>query len=373
MKPTNMSPPTYNPSAKIHGASAATTPSFEGQTFLVTGGAGFIGSHTVRALLQQGASVVALDNFDPFYDPAIKHQNLAPFAQHPRFELWQQDLQNVAALEQLFQAHGRAFQSGGIIHLAALAGVRPSLANPAAYLETNVQATLALLECAKSYEVARIVFASSSSVYGDCPDQAPFDENLPIQRPISPYAATKVMAESLLHTYHHLYGLQVAILRFFTVYGPGQRPDLAIHKFTRLIDEGRAIPVYGAGHTERDYTYIDDVIQGVLAALRYTEEPFDIFNLGENQTVALRQLIHLIENALGKTALLDYQPAQPGDVRVTCANIEKAQRLLGYRPTTKIAEGIPKFVAWYQQMKEKTNGIHSLGAEPDTLSAVNLK
>lgn len=322
------------------------------KTYLVTGGAGFIGSHLVRALLNAGAEVVVADEFNDFYDPAVKEHNVAEFAHHPRFRLYRQDIREFIGLRDIFERHGGGFREGGIVHLAARAGVRPSLSEPRLYLDTNVTGTLNLAELAREFGVQKFVFASSSSVYGDSPERVPFSEEQDISKPISPYASTKAMGESLLYTYSHLYDLQVVALRFFTVYGAGQRPDLAIHKFTRLIDEGKPIPMFGDGSTRRDYTYIDDIIQGVMAAIAYDQTPYEIFNLGESQTTELAVLIQLIEEALGKQAVIERQPMQPGDVSVTYADISKAKRLLGYNPQTKIREGIPRFVDWYQTWKE---------------------
>lgn len=321
---------------------------YANKTFLVTGGAGFIGSHLVKQLLEREAAVICIDDFNDFYDPQIKEENLRPFAKHPKFQLHKTDIRDNKALTEIFETHASALQQGGIVHLAARAGVRPSLAEPRLYLETNVTGTLNLAELARVYGIRKFVFASSSSVYGDCAgDAKPFIETQDISKPISPYASTKAMGESLLHTYSHLHGLQVVALRFFTVYGPGQRPDLAIHKFTRLIDQGKAIPVFGDGTTRRDYTYIDDIMQGVLASIEYDKTPYEIFNLGESQTTSLSDLIQCIESNLGKTAIINRQPMQPGDVSITYADISKAKKILGYNPTTKIPEGIPKFMDWY--------------------------
>lgn len=317
------------------------------KTYLVTGGAGFIGSHLVRNLLERGDAVVCLDDFNDFYDPRIKEENVAPFEKNPNFRLYRADIRDWNTLSEVFENHGKSLRDGGIVHLAARAGVRPSLTEPRLYLETNVTGTLNLAEMARAHDIKKFVFASSSSVYGDSPETVPFREDQDISKPISPYASTKAMGESLLHTYSHLHNLQVVALRFFTVYGPGQRPDLAIHKFTRLIDEGKPIPVFGDGTTRRDYTYVDDIMQGVLASIEYDKTPYEIFNLGESQTTTLSELIQCIESALGKKAVIDRKPMQPGDVSVTYADISKAKKLLGYHPTTKIPEGIPKFVDWY--------------------------
>ncbi|MBY0402609.1 MAG: GDP-mannose 4,6-dehydratase [Cyanobacteria bacterium] len=336
---------------------------YAGKTYLVTGGAGFIGSHLTRALLERDAQVLVLDEFNDFYDPAIKEGNIKPFldsdwGRSGQFQLHRVDLRNAQAVESVIKGLSpselASFRAGGFVHLAARAGVRPSLTQPHLYLETNVTATLHLAELARQYQVPKFVFASSSSVYGDSPETVPFHEKQDISKPISPYASTKAMGESLLHTYSHLHGLQVVCLRFFTVYGPSQRPDLAIHKFTRLIDQGKSIPVFGDGTTRRDYTYIDDIIQGVLGAIAYDKTSYEIINLGESQTTSLSELISAIENALGKKAIQDPQPLQPGDVSITYADITKAKKLLGYNPQTKVAEGIPKFVEWYHQYYQST-------------------
>jgi len=270
----------------------------------------------------------------------------------PGFQVLRVDIRDAAAVRGVVAEAAPALADGAIVHLAARAGVRPSLAEPRLYLETNVTGTLNLVEAAREFGVRRFVFASSSSVYGERSAAAgPFREDQDVSKPISPYASTKVMGESLLHTYSHLHGLRVLALRFFTVYGPAQRPDLAIHKFTRLIDRGEPVPLFGDGSTQRDYTYIDDIVQGVLAALAYDETRFEIFNLGESRTVALSRLIELIEQALGKKARIARQPLQPGDVPLTHADISKARRLLGYEPTTPIEEGIRRFVAWHREQQ----------------------
>ncbi len=303
--------------------------------------------------MDAGASVVVIDDFNPFYDPAIKEANLRPM-EGPRLSVYKADIRDAATLARIFDQHldsrGRSFD--GIIHLAARAGVRPSLTEPYLYLQTNVDGTFHLAELARVHRIKKFIFASSSSVYGDSPNQVPFREDQDISRPISPYAASKAMAENLLYTYHHLYSLNMVILRFFTVYGPGQRPDLAIHKFTRLIDQGQPLPVFGDGSTRRDYTYIDDILQGIAGAIEYDKTPYEVFNLGESQTVTLTALIQHIESALGKSAILHRQPLQPGDVSVTYADISKAQQLLNYQPTTPISIGIPRFVEWYLSQKQ---------------------
>lgn len=313
--------------------------------FLVTGGAGFIGSHLCERLLAGGHAVWALDDLNPFYDPAIKQQNLreAAAAGGARFNFIQGELNDPSKLMEL--CAGVRFDQ--IIHLAARAGVRPSLEEPALYQRVNVEGTVNLLEAARLHGVKKITIASSSSVYG-VNAKVPFSETDPIFSAISPYAASKLACEALGHVYHHLYGLDVAMLRFFTVYGPRQRPDLAIHKFARLITDGKPIPVFGDGSTARDYTYITDILDGILACTRQ-EFGYEIFNLGESQTVTLSRLIELLETALGRKAVLQRQPAQPGDVPITYANIEKARARLGYAPGVKIDHGIPLFVEWFRR------------------------
>jgi len=307
---------------------------------LVTGGAGFIGSHVCAQLAIEGYEVSALDDFNDYYDPQIKRANIAALG--TGLVLREGDIRNARFVQDVI-AEGK-FES--IIHLAARAGVRPSLIDPMLYIETNIVGTQNLLDAAHKSGVSKFVFASSSSVYG-LAKVVPFSEELPLPQTLSPYAATKIAGEQLCGNYAHLYGMPVVCLRFFTVYGPGQRPDLAIHKFTDAIHHGRSIPQYGDGSTRRDYTYIDDIVQGVLGALRYKGPAFDIFNLGENQTTTLSELIAEIERALGKKALIERLPEQQGDMPLTSADISKARQLLGYNPTTKIHEGIPKFVEWY--------------------------
>jgi len=311
---------------------------------LVTGGAGFIGSHLVDRLLSEARwQVTVVDDLNDFYSPEIKRRNIAEHLGSPNYRLIQADIRDWTALQQVFAE--REFDL--VIHLAARAGVRPSLEEPLLYTETNVNGTMNLLELARQHGIPRFVFGSSSSVYG-INSKVPFAEDDRIHQPISPYAATKAAGELLCHTYSHLYGIQVTCLRFFTVYGARQRPDLAVHKFAKLITEGRPIQVFGDGTTRRDYTYVDDIIAGVRAAMDYDATPFEIFNLGESQTVELNELISLLEDALGRNALVDRQPLQPGDVPITFADITKAREMLGYDPQTKIADGIPKFVEWFR-------------------------
>ncbi len=311
---------------------------------LVTGGAGFIGSHLVGKLLAEGDwQITIVDDLNDFYSPEIKRANLALLTGSPDVEFVEADIRNFAALEPVFER--TKFDT--IVHLAARAGVRPSLLEPQLYIETNINGTTNLLELARQHGVRQFVFGSSSSVYGEN-KKVPFAEDDPIFRPISPYAATKAAGELICHTYSHLFDIRTVCLRFFTVYGARQRPDLAIHKFARLIDEGKPIPVFGDGTTRRDYTYIDDIIQGVRAAMAFDASMHEVFNLGESETTELSRLIELLEDALGKKAIIDRQPSQPGDVPITFADISKARRMLDYNPTTKIENGIPKFVEWFR-------------------------
>lgn len=313
--------------------------------FLVTGGAGFIGSHVCERLLHAGHAVWAFDDLNPFYDPALKRRNLRDIeALAQPFEFVRGDLTDPTALDELLG--GVRFDQ--IIHLAARAGVRPSLDEPALYQRVNVEGTVNLLEAARRHGVKKLILASSSSVYG-VNAQVPFRESDPIFHAISPYAASKLACEALGHVYHHVYGLDVVMLRFFTVYGPRQRPDLAIHKFARLIAAGQPIPFYGDGTTARDYTYITDTVDGLLACTK-KQFGFDLFNLGESQTVTLSRLVELLEAALGKKAILDRQPPQPGDVPITYADIAKAEEKLGYHPKVKIEEGIRRFVEWFRSV-----------------------
>lgn len=311
---------------------------------LITGGAGFIGSHLVDRLLGDGgARVTVVDNFNDFYDPAIKRANLSAQLRRDDFELIEADIADSRAMNDLFARS----EFDSVVHLAARAGVRPSLEDPLACEETNVRGTFTLLEAARRSRVPKFIFGSSSSVYG-VNSKVPFSEDDRVANPISPYAATKIAGEAACHVYSHLYGLRVVCLRFFTVYGARQRPDLAIHKFTRLISEGQPIPIFGDGSTKRDYTYIDDIIAGTLAAMKYDQSRFEVINLGESQTVELRRLVELLERALGKRAIIDHRPIQPGDVPVTFADISKARRLLGYDPRTSIEAGIDLFVDWFK-------------------------
>ena len=312
--------------------------------FLVTGGAGFIGSHVCERLLRDGHFVWALDDLNPFYDPALKRNNLREIQTLAKpFEFIYGDITDRAALDELFSS----VKFDQIIHLAARAGVRPSLEEPALYQRVNVEGTVNLLEAARLNGVKKVVIASSSSVYG-VNSKVPFSESDPIFSAISPYAASKLACEALGHVYHHIYGMDVTMLRFFTVYGPRQRPDLAIHKFAKLISSGKPIPAFGDGSTARDYTYVDDIVDGVIASTK-KDFGYEIFNLGESQTVKLDELIILLEKALGKKAVINRQPPQPGDVPTTFADISKARTKLDYNPKIKIEQGIPLFVEWFQK------------------------
>ena len=314
------------------------------KNLLITGGAGFIGSHLVDRLLATNVErVTVIDDFNDFYDPSIKRDNIREHLKDPRYSLNEADIRDHATLAQTFKANN--FDC--VIHLAARAGVRPSLSEPQLYTETNINGTLNLLELARSGNVKQFVFGSSSSVYG-INAKVPFSEDDPIRQPISPYAATKGAGELLCHTYSHLYGLRCVCLRFFTVYGPRQRPDLAIHKFAKLISQRKPIPVFGDGSTRRDYTYVDDIIDGVMAAIDYDQSNYEVINLGESRTVELNELISLLEKELDAHAVIDRQPPQPGDVPQTYADISKARALLGYQPKTQIEEGLRRFVEWFR-------------------------
>ena len=309
---------------------------------LVTGGAGFIGSHLVEALLADGHSVSVVDDFNDFYDPRIKSKNLEGV--FSRIRLHKIDIRNREAVIGALDEE----RPETVVHLAARAGVRPSVQHPDLYIATNINGTFHLLEAARQCGVRRFVFASSSSVYG-ASAVTPFREDQVLTQTLSPYASTKLAGEQLCSCYSYLYEIGVVCLRFFTVYGPRQRPDLAIHKFTNLIHEGKPIDVYGDGSARRDFTYVDDIIQGVMASIRYDAAQFDIFNLGENQTIELRDVITEIENALGKKATINILPPVPGDMPATHADISKAQSLLNYAPKTGIRTGVRRFVAWYLQ------------------------
>jgi UDP-glucuronate 4-epimerase len=310
---------------------------------LVTGAAGFIGSHLSERLTSDGWDVVGLDNFDPFYSEEVKRRNIAGLVSSGKFELIEGDIRDAECVGDIL----RRGDIDIIVHLAAKAGVRPSIEDPLGYQDVNINGTMVMLESAVKNDVKNFVFASSSSVYGNN-EKVPFSETDNVDYPISPYAATKKACELLCHTYSHLYGIGMTCLRFFTVYGPRQRPDLAIHKFARLIEAGEAIPVFGDGSMKRDFTYIDDIINGVVAAMERCGG-YEVYNLGESRPVRLDDLITAIENALGKKAIINRLPEQPGDVKQTYADIGKAQRELDYSPKTEVSAGLANFVRWLRE------------------------
>lgn len=312
---------------------------------LLTGGAGFIGSHLTRRLLEQGHAVSCIDNFNDYYDPQIKRENCREFLDHCSYTLFEEDIQHFEPLKDIF--YSRQFEL--VVHLAARAGVRPSIQDPDLYNRVNVIGTTNLLELSKDTGVRQFVFGSSSSVYG-INSKVPFSEDDRIDRPISQYAATKIAGEMLCHVYHTLCGINVTSLRFFTVYGPRQRPEMAIHKFAKKICNGEPIPFFGDGSSQRDYTYVDDIVAGILAAIE-KNYPYEVFNLGNSQTISLRDLVGLIEKNVGKTAKLNKMDMQQGDVPITYADISKSKRMLGYDPQTDIKDGIEKFVRWFLEEK----------------------
>ncbi len=312
---------------------------------LITGGAGFIGSHVASQLLDQGEKVIIVDNFNDFYDPAIKRKNVAELEAHGTPLIHEVDILDQGGLRRVFADSGPRV----VIHLAAWAGVRPSLERPALYSSVNVTGTVYLLELAREFKVPCFIFGSSSSVYGGS-HRVPFTEDDPADNPVSPYAATKRAGELLCRTYSHNFGMNITCLRFFTVYGPRQRPEMAIHKFARLIWEGREVPVFGDGSSRRDYTYVDDIVQGILNSV-HVNPGFAVINLGESQTLSLLDLIGLLEGALGKKARLQFLPDQAGDMAITYADISRAREVLGYNPSTPVQEGIRKFAEWFLQAR----------------------
>lgn len=313
--------------------------------FLVTGGAGFIGSHLMEALLARGSAVTALDNFDEFYHAAVKHANLQQISQRGKFGFHEADIRDAAKLRAVFEAE----RPEVVIHLAARAGVRPSIEQPELYEAVNVGGTVNLLSSARDFGVSKFIFISSSSVYG-ATARVPFDEDHTELKPLSPYGATKLAGELICYTYSHLFHLPIFCLRLFTVYGPRQRPDLAIHKFAALIEAGKPIPLFGDGSTSRDYTFVDDIVAGILAATEYHSD-FDVINLGNCHPVKLLELVQELEKALGKKAQIEWLPAQPGDVPITWADISKARRLLGYDPKVMLPAGIERFVKWLRERR----------------------
>lgn len=314
---------------------------------LITGGAGFIGSSLADNLLSEGDNIIVVDNFNDYYDVKIKWQNISANMNNHNYKLYVTDIENKEELRKVFANNSIDV----VVHLAGRAGVRPSLENPESYVNSNILGSVHLLELMKEYKINKLVFASSSSVYGNCKADM-FSEDLKVVEPISPYAASKSSDEQFCYTYHALYGINIVCLRFFTVYGPRQRPDLAINKFTRLIEEDKPIDMYGDGTTMRDYTYIDDIVSGIKGAINYTSTGYEIINLGGGSPVTLKDMISTIEQALGKKAIVNQLPMQPGDVDKTVSDISKAKKLLGYNPQTSFAEGIKKFINWKFQGKK---------------------
>ena len=312
-------------------------------TILVTGGAGFIGSHVCTRLIERGADVVCLDDFNDYYDPAFKRANVEPFRSNPRWRLVEGDIRD----SDLVEATYKRFGVTSTVHLAARAGVRPSIRQPRLYEEVNGTGTLNLLDAARNAGAATFIFGSSSSVYG-INSKVPFSEDDPITCPVSPYAATKRSNELMAYAYHHLYGLRVTCLRFFTVYGPRQRPEMAIYRFTERLARGASVPRYGDGTSARDYTYVDDIVAGTIAALD-AALPFEIVNLGGSRTTSLARLIELVAGALGAAPSVEPHPVQPGDVPITYADVGKARRLWAWAPKVPIEDGIARFVAWYRR------------------------
>jgi UDP-glucuronate 4-epimerase len=313
------------------------------QKVLITGAAGFIGSHLSERLLDEGNSVIGIDNFNDAYDPQIKRRNISDCLNNQNFQLIEADIRDQSAMDKALEGIET------VVHLAAMAGVRPSIAQPMLYCDVNINGTIGLLEAAQKNKVDKFIFGSSSSVYGNN-EKVPFSEDDNVDFPISPYAATKKACELICHTHHHIHGINITCLRFFTVYGPRQRPDLAIHKFSKLIEQDKPIPVFGDGSMMRDFTYIEDIIEGIVASMSKCKG-FNIYNLGESQPISVNDLIGEIEKALGKKAAREYLPPQPGDVNRTYADITKATNELGYKPSTSIPEGLAKFITWLRQEK----------------------
>lgn len=310
---------------------------------LVTGFAGFIGSHLTEKLLSEGYEIIGIDDFNDFYNPKTKEQNIKSFKDNSKFIQHKIDIRDKNAVSKIFKTHKPEI----IVHLAARAGVRPSIKLPNLYEEVNVLGTLNLLEEAKNFDIQKFIFGSSSSVYGECKN-IPFKETETNLKPISPYGVSKLTGEKYCQTYNHLYKLPIVCLRFFTVYGPRQRPDLAIHKFTKLIEDNKPIPIFGDGKYKRDFTYITEIIDGIISSINYDKTSFEIFNLGESRSTSVIDLVKLLENAIGKQAIIDWQDAQAGDVPLTFADVGKAEKLLGYKPRTAPEEGIKKFVEWFK-------------------------
>lgn len=319
--------------------------SIKKQNILITGAAGFIGSNLVDRLIDDN-TIIAVDNFNDYYDVKIKEENIKAHLDKPNFKLYKTDICDFKELKKVFDENNIDY----VVHLAARAGVRPSLENPELYIKTNINGTVNLLELVKNINVKKFVLGSSSSVYGAILNEnKPFDEEMRTDRPISPYAVTKIAAERMCYAYSYLYGMSTVCLRFFTVYGPRQRPDLAIHKFARLISENKPIPLYGDGLTKRDYTYIDDIINGIISGMAYKNTPYEIINLGCGSPVSLNHLVELLGQSLNKEIIIEKLPLQAGDVPLTYANIEKARKLLDYKPSTCIKSGLEKFVEWMKK------------------------
>ena len=316
---------------------------------LITGAAGFIGSHTCESLIKNGNSIIGVDNFDPFYSSKLKELNLEQLSQNSNFRFYKADIRDDKALNQIFSSN----QVDVVIHLAAKAGVRPSIKAISEYYDVNINGTISLLESMRKNGIKKMLFASSSSIYGNN-EKVPFSEDDRVDNPISPYASTKKSGELLCHVYNHLYNFDITCLRFFTVYGPRQRPDLAIHKFTKLIQENKPIPFYGDGSSSRDYTYIEDIVNGISCALNHLEG-YKIYNLGESKVITLKKLVEVIETILGKKALLNQLPMQQGDVSRTFADISKARAEIGYNPAYDFETGVKKFVDWFKPMSAFLN------------------
>ena len=313
--------------------------------YLITGGAGFIGSNLADSLLKDGHEITVVDNFNDYYDIRIKEGNVAANLGNTHYKLYRTDIENMTALQKVFAEQ----KFDAVIHLAARAGVRPSLERPLDYINSNILGTVNILECMRESGCKKLVIASSSSVYGNCKAEK-FSEDLKVTEPISPYAATKSACEQLCYTWHHLYGINVVALRFFTVYGPRQRPDLAISKFARLIDENKPIQMFGDGTTKRDYTFIEDIVAGIKASINYNQTGYEILNLGGGEPITLKRMIETIEQTMGKKAVIEQLPMQPGDVEKTVCDYSKARNLLGYQPKTTFAEGVKKFIEWKRRL-----------------------
>ena len=317
------------------------------KTYFITGGAGFIGSSLTKKLLEKGNKVVAIDNFNSYYDPKLKERNVQEFYQNSNYKLYKGDIRNREEVKKIFDENNIDI----IVHLAAMAGVRPSIEDPILYQEVNGLGTQIILEEAHLHNVMNLVMASSSSVYGNC-KEVPFKENMIVDYAISPYAATKKANEVMAHVYHKLYYMNILMLRFFTVYGPKQRPDLAINKFTRLMLNNEEIPMFGDGSTSRDYTYIDDIVDGIIKSCAYAtthNDVYEILNIGSNNPISLKEMIEIIGEELGVKPKIKELPMQPGDVDQTYADISKAKELIGYEPSISFKEGIKKFIKWYKE------------------------